>query len=315
MPSLIRSRRVRIIDVVARAHRSPSMPWRAVLDPRHAGSALAEHGCGRAYTGARAPRRPLHDSPRPPLPRSIPRRRHRAGGVRRSGVAGSADDVDTKPPVNAPRGRGARAHHAGPDRARRQMASGAVAQRQPAARGNAPTRIAARPAGSPRAVLDRPVPSPRLRVRGACGLVRPGRDPDDGQHRRSPCEPLGAEPAGAGSSGPDAVELQAGRSRVGAPGLGRGAQRAGQGSVCRRRETDVPGCDRHRGPRPPATRRPVGMLVWRGAHAWVMSGFEATADPGRTNDFRVTAVRILDPWYPRRLSAWVAPGRPIRASP
>jgi hypothetical protein len=52
------------------------------------------------------------------------------------------------------------------------------------------------------------------------------------------------------------------------------------------------------------TGRPVGLLVWRGAHAWVMSGFEATADPGRSTDFRVTGVRIIDPWYPRRLSAW-----------
>lgn len=29
------------------------------------------------------------------------------------------------------------------------------------------------------------------------------------------------------------------------------------------------------------TGRPVGLLMWRGAHAWVMSGFEATADPAR----------------------------------
>ena len=28
-----------------------------------------------------------------------------------------------------------------------------------------------------------------------------------------------------------------------------------------------------------ATRRPVGLVMWRGRHAWVMSGFEATADP------------------------------------
>ena len=29
------------------------------------------------------------------------------------------------------------------------------------------------------------------------------------------------------------------------------------------------------------TNRPVGLLVWRGRHAWVMSGFKATADPLR----------------------------------
>ncbi len=48
------------------------------------------------------------------------------------------------------------------------------------------------------------------------------------------------------------------------------------------------------------THRPVGLLVWRGAHAWVMSGFTATADPALTDAFRVTGIRISDPWYPRR---------------
>ena len=52
------------------------------------------------------------------------------------------------------------------------------------------------------------------------------------------------------------------------------------------------------------TGRPVGLLVWRGAHAWVMSGFETTADPARSVNFRVTRVRILDPWYPRATSSW-----------
>jgi hypothetical protein len=45
-----------------------------------------------------------------------------------------------------------------------------------------------------------------------------------------------------------------------------------------------------------------------------MSGFEATADPARSNDFRVTAVHVIDPWYPRPLSAWGgtrAPGSTI----
>lgn len=52
------------------------------------------------------------------------------------------------------------------------------------------------------------------------------------------------------------------------------------------------------------TGRPAGLLVWRGAHAWVMSGFEASADPAWSNDFRVTAVHVIDPWYPRPFSAW-----------
>src|SRR4051794_27140590 len=44
-------------------------------------------------------------------------------------------------------------------------------------------------------------------------------------------------------------------------------------------------------------KRPVGLLVWRGRHAWVMSGFEATGDP-RRGDFRVTKAYILDPLHP-----------------
>lgn len=57
------------------------------------------------------------------------------------------------------------------------------------------------------------------------------------------------------------------------------------------------------------TRRPVGLLIWRGAHAWVMSGFRATADPAYTDDFRVTDVYVQDPWYPRVSSIW-GPSRP-----
>jgi len=52
------------------------------------------------------------------------------------------------------------------------------------------------------------------------------------------------------------------------------------------------------------TGRPVGLLMWRGAHAWVMSGFEATADPAWTDEFRVTHVRVVDSWHPRRSSIW-----------
>jgi hypothetical protein len=47
------------------------------------------------------------------------------------------------------------------------------------------------------------------------------------------------------------------------------------------------------------TGRPVGLLVWHGAHAWVMSGFEASGDPATDPEAIVTAVVILDPLYPR----------------
>jgi hypothetical protein len=58
------------------------------------------------------------------------------------------------------------------------------------------------------------------------------------------------------------------------------------------------------------TGRPVGLLVWHGAHAWVMSGFTATADPARTRAFGVTSVRISDPWYPRATGAFGRTHRP-----
>jgi hypothetical protein len=53
-----------------------------------------------------------------------------------------------------------------------------------------------------------------------------------------------------------------------------------------------------------ATGRPVGLLVWRGAHSWVLHGFETTADPALTDDYRVTAIWVSDPWYPRVSSIW-----------
>jgi hypothetical protein len=61
------------------------------------------------------------------------------------------------------------------------------------------------------------------------------------------------------------------------------------------------------------TGRPVGLLVWAGRHAWVMSGFEATADPRRTNRFTVTKVIVLDPLYPYGSSKWGPSPRPRQA--
>jgi hypothetical protein len=52
------------------------------------------------------------------------------------------------------------------------------------------------------------------------------------------------------------------------------------------------------------TGRPAGLMVWRGAHSWVMSGFTASADPALTDQFTVTAVRIEDVWYPRYSNIW-----------
>jgi hypothetical protein len=52
------------------------------------------------------------------------------------------------------------------------------------------------------------------------------------------------------------------------------------------------------------TGKPVGLLVWRGRHAWVMSGFTATADPLTTDRFEVTRAVIHDPLYPHGSKAW-----------
>ena len=53
-----------------------------------------------------------------------------------------------------------------------------------------------------------------------------------------------------------------------------------------------------------ATGHPVILLAWRGAHSWVMTGFEADADPVVFDDARIKGAYILDPWYPRVSSIW-----------
>lgn len=59
-----------------------------------------------------------------------------------------------------------------------------------------------------------------------------------------------------------------------------------------------------------ARDRPVGLVMWRGRHAWVMSGFESTADPRETDVFDVTGIRVLDPLYPNGSSVWGASPKP-----
>ena len=45
------------------------------------------------------------------------------------------------------------------------------------------------------------------------------------------------------------------------------------------------------------TSRPVGLLVAHGDHAWVLTGFTATADPARTSHFTITSVRVSGPLW------------------
>ena len=60
------------------------------------------------------------------------------------------------------------------------------------------------------------------------------------------------------------------------------------------------------------TRKPVGLLMWRGRHAWVMSGFQATGDPLLAG-FRVTAAIVEDPLYPRDSPTWGSSPTPGQA--
>lgn len=61
------------------------------------------------------------------------------------------------------------------------------------------------------------------------------------------------------------------------------------------------------------TGRPVGLLVWRGRHAWVMSGFHASRDP-RVPGARVTEAIVEDPLFPYGgSSAWGRSPRPGEA--
>ena len=48
------------------------------------------------------------------------------------------------------------------------------------------------------------------------------------------------------------------------------------------------------------TGAPVALLVARGRHAWVLTGFVATADPAVTSSFRVVSVRVVGPLYGRQ---------------
>ncbi len=45
------------------------------------------------------------------------------------------------------------------------------------------------------------------------------------------------------------------------------------------------------------TGKPVGLLVWRGRHAWVMSGFKADRDP-LVPGAKITAAIVEDPLHP-----------------
>ena len=61
------------------------------------------------------------------------------------------------------------------------------------------------------------------------------------------------------------------------------------------------------------TGKPVGLLVWAGRHAWVMTGFQSTADPRTAATFRVTRAIVMDPFYPHGSSRCGATPKPRQA--
>jgi hypothetical protein len=111
--------------------------------------------------------------------------------------------------------------------------------------------------------------------------------------RLSPPRPDGSERQGASIIG-----WTAGLNRLGA-----GPYRL---DGARRLQTSL----RHAAKAMRETRRPVGLLMWQGRHAWVLVGFRATADPARSDDFRVTHAIVMDPLYPHGSSVWGRSPRP-----
>ena len=45
------------------------------------------------------------------------------------------------------------------------------------------------------------------------------------------------------------------------------------------------------------TGLPVALTVSHGNHGWILTGFQATADPAKTSAFTVTSVRVTGPLY------------------
>jgi hypothetical protein len=83
-----------------------------------------------------------------------------------------------------------------------------------------------------------------------------------------------------------------------ATGWANALTRYGGGDYAPALSTNFRDAVRHAAKRMRLTGKPVGLLVMGGRHAWVMSGFDATADPAKTRHFTVTHVYVLGPLYP-----------------
>ncbi len=58
------------------------------------------------------------------------------------------------------------------------------------------------------------------------------------------------------------------------------------------------------------TRHAAILLAWRGAHAWVMTGYRANADPTVFKKVKIRGAYVIDPWYPRVSSIWGPSDKP-----
>ena len=148
--------------------------------------------------------------------------------------------------------------------------------------------------------------SGRLRRRAHADLVPVRGDADLGQHHGS----RGRQEAGP-DPGSSAELFNLSRSIAPAPdkaaepeGWAAGLTRLGYGKYKVSVQPSIKAAIQAAAKALRATNRPVGLMVWRGAHSWVMSGFTATADPAVTTTYTVTAVYIEDVWYPRHSNIW-----------
>jgi hypothetical protein len=102
-----------------------------------------------------------------------------------------------------------------------------------------------------------------------------------------PARPFRGEPRGASSRG-----------------WARALNRLGVGSFMLRSEATLEQAVRTAAIAIRATGLPVGLLVQEGRHAWLMTGFRATADPVTAEAWDVVSVSVVDPWYPRTNGRW-----------
>lgn len=102
-----------------------------------------------------------------------------------------------------------------------------------------------------------------------------------------PARPFRGEPRGASSRG-----------------WARALNRLGVGSFILRSEATLEQAVRTAAIAIRETGLPVGLLVQEGRHAWLMTGFKATADPATSESWDIQTVSVVDPWYPRTNGRW-----------